>query len=78
MNGKKLILLPLLVLSVAVLASAQMIATGKLAGTVTDEGKAALPGVTVTISSPAMILPELATVTNEKGLYKFFSLPTGT
>ncbi len=78
MNRKKLILLPLLLLAAAVLASAQMIATGKLTGTVTEEGKAALPGVTVTISSPAMILPELATVTNEKGIYKFFSLAPGT
>lgn len=56
---------------------AQIIPTGKLTGTVTDAERAPLPGVSVTISSPAMILPQMGTVTNEKGLYNFFSLPSG-
>lgn len=67
----------LAVTSVA-LAFGQMTPTGKLTGTVTDDGKAPLPGVSVKISSPSLILPEMATVTNEDGLYRFFSLPSGT
>ncbi len=57
---------------------AQTIPTGKLTGTVSDAENGALPGVNVTISSPALILPQVSTVTNEKGLYKFFNLPSGT
>jgi len=60
------------------LSFGQMTPTGKLTGTVYDQEKAPLPGVSVKISSPSLILPELATVTNENGLYKFFSLPSGT
>jgi hypothetical protein len=56
---------------------AQTIPTGKLTGTVTDAENGALPGVNVTISSPALILPQMSSVTNEKGLYKFFNLPSG-
>jgi outer membrane receptor protein involved in Fe transport len=55
----------------------QMIPTGKLLGTVSDTNNVPLPGVTITISSPSLILPQLAAVTNERGLYKFFSLPSG-
>lgn len=55
----------------------QMIPTGKLIGTVSDMNNAPLPGVTVTITSPSLILPQLAAVSNEKGLYKFLSLPSG-
>jgi outer membrane receptor protein involved in Fe transport len=55
----------------------QMIPTGKLTGTVSDTSNVPLPGVTVTISSPSLILPQLTAVTNERGLYKFFSLPSG-
>jgi len=58
-------------------AFGQMIATGKLTGTVTEANNAPLPGVTVTITSPSLILPQMAAVTNEKGLYKFFNLPSG-
>ena len=66
------------VLCAAGLAFGQMTPTGKLEGTAYDPEKEPLPGVSVTISSPSMILPELATVTNENGLYRFFSLPSGT
>ncbi|HMA53871.1 MAG TPA: TonB-dependent receptor, partial [Acidobacteriota bacterium] len=67
-----------LVLASAALAFGQMIPTGQLVGTVTDNDKAPLPGVSVTISSPSLMLPQLATVTNENGLFRFFSLPSGT
>jgi len=59
------------------LNNAQSIPTGKLTGTLTDTDNAPLPGVTVTIESPALILPQMTAVTNERGLYNFFSLPSG-
>lgn len=49
--------------------------TGSLAGTVVHEGSN-LPGVTVTISSPAL-QGTRSTVTNEAGAYSFGALPPG-
>ncbi len=49
--------------------------TGSLTGTVIHEG-AALPGVTVTISSPAL-QGTRTSVTNENGHYNFANLPPG-
>src|SRR5687767_14788625 len=49
--------------------------TGSLVGTVTSDG-AALPGVTVTISSPAL-QGTRTTITGEGGGYTFPSLPPG-
>ncbi len=74
---KKLFLIPLFIAFVFSYSSSQSIPTGKLTGTVTDTENAPLPGVTISISSPSLILPEMTAVTNEKGLYKFFSLPSG-
>ena len=59
------------------LASAQYGLTGSLTGTVKDGGGLILPGVGVTIKSPALILPELNAVTNHQGIYRFPSLPPG-
>lgn len=64
-----------LLLLVAAGAFAQGI-TGALTGTVTQAG-ANLPGVTVTISSPAM-QGTRTTVTNENGDYNFSAIPPGT
>lgn len=50
--------------------------TGAVNGRVSDESNAVLPGVTVTISGPAMMGTQVA-VTNEQGLYRFPSLPPG-
>ena len=78
MRFMKGIVVAFLAVASVALAFGQMTPTGKLTGTVTDDGKAPLPGVSVKISSPSLILPEMATVTNEDGLYRFFSLPSGT
>ena len=51
-----IVVLFLLVLS----SEAQIIQTGTLSGTVQDKDKAALPGVTVTITSPALIAPQMS------------------
>jgi hypothetical protein len=71
------LIIAVLAVSTAAAAFGQMIPTGQLTGTVTADDKSPLPGVGVTITSPSLMLPELSTVTNEKGLYRFFSLPSG-
>src|SRR2546425_635604 len=47
-------------------------------GQVTDDSGAVLPGVTVTTRGPALQVPELTTVTNERGEYRLAPLPIGT
>lgn len=50
---------------------------GTIQGTVVDEAKMPLPGVTVTISSPALIVPQMSRVTSTNGTFRFPSLPPG-
>ena len=57
--------------------SAQLNQTGSLMGTVSDNQKQPLPGVTVTIKSPALILPQMDTLTSAQGQYRFLALPPG-
>lgn len=52
--------------------------TGKIMGTVTDPDGVELAGVTVILKSPALILPQMTTVTNALGIYRFFNLNPGT
>jgi hypothetical protein len=58
-------------------AAAQTI-TGSLYGTATGTSGARLPGVTVTLSSPAVIGGQDVRSTSEQGLYRFPTLPPGT
>jgi hypothetical protein len=46
-------------------------------GRVTDQSGAVLPGVTVTISSPALQVEQMTGVTNATGEYRFSPLPVG-
>jgi hypothetical protein len=50
---------------------------GSLRGTVVDEQGGALPGVTVTATSPALLSPSVQ-VTDGAGSYRFINLPPGT
>jgi Carboxypeptidase regulatory-like domain len=50
---------------------------GRVNGTVTDNTGAVLPGVTVTVTSPALIQPQTQ-VTGADGSYRFLALPPGT
>jgi hypothetical protein len=50
---------------------------GELVGKVTDDQGGVLPGVTVTLSGPAVMGTQAAT-TNERGLYRFPGVNTGT
>jgi hypothetical protein len=49
---------------------------GRINGTVTDNTGAVLPGVTVTVTSPALIQPQTQ-VTSAEGDYRFIALPPG-
>ena len=60
----------------AMSAAAQNSTTGSIEGTVVDVNGAAVPGVTVTATSPNLIRPQSA-VTNEDGVYRLGNLPPG-
>jgi hypothetical protein len=51
--------------------------TGTLSGTVKDDSGGVLPGASVQLSSPALIGGTSSTVTNERGQFRFVSLPAG-
>jgi len=51
--------------------------TGVIDGRVVDENGEPLPGVNVTATSPALMLPHVTTVTNERGYFRFLQLPVG-
>ena len=51
---------------------------GDIRGVVTDPEGKPLPGVTVTISSPALIGGTRTTTSNELGVFRFASVPVGT
>jgi len=50
---------------------------GELIGRVVDDGGGVLPGVTVTLKGPALMGASTA-VTNERGMYRFPAVPSGT
>src|SRR5467141_137120 len=68
-----------LALSLAVFASsalAQTATTGSIEGTVVDPNGAAVPGVTVTVTSLNLITPQ-STTTDDNGHYKIANLAPG-
>jgi hypothetical protein len=70
-----LIVAALVVLVSPALAAAQQ---ATLAGAVTDASGAALPGVTIEASSPALIEKTRGVVTDGTGQYRIVGLPSGT
>ncbi len=60
------------------IASAQNITSSSIDGVVTDQSGAALPGVTITASSPALQLPQIVTTSDAQGFYRFKDIPRGT
>ena len=50
---------------------------GEIVGKVVDEQGAVLPGVTVTLSGPALMVTQMS-VANDRGLYRFPAVPSGT
>src|SRR5262245_11169282 len=65
-----------LVLFLAVAAVARAQNTSQIFGKATDTSGAVLPGVTVTLTSAALLEPRVA-VTSETGTYEFSGLPIG-
>src|SRR3954467_1431323 len=57
---------------------AQSVSSGTIEGTVKDESNAVLPGVAVTVTSPALQVGQLVQVSDAAGRYKFVDLPAGT
>ena len=70
-------LLALLSLAVVAAPAAAQVQTGEIFGKVTDATGGVLPGVTVTIESPALITAQSA-VSADSGGYRFPNLPIGT
>ena len=50
---------------------------GAIIGVVTDTSGAVLPGVTVIATGPALQVPQIESVTNERGEYRLSPLPPG-
>jgi hypothetical protein len=59
-------------------AAGQAQTTASIVGRVTDESGAVLPGVTVTVTSPALQVPQVVDVTDAQGDYRVTPLPIGT
>jgi hypothetical protein len=50
----------------------------QIAGTITDESGAALPGVSIVLTSPALQVPQIQRIADATGAYIFGDLPAGT
>src|SRR5262245_57245672 len=58
-------------------ALAQSASNGTIRGKVTDETSASMPGVTITVTSPALIVAQLVVTTDTEGNYSIPDLPIG-
>ena len=63
---------------VALPAFSQTAGTGAITGRAQDSTGAIIPGIDVTITSPAMIGGSRTVTTDEQGVYRFGLLPSGT
>jgi hypothetical protein len=70
-------LLALAIILITTTAFAQGVATSVIEGIVKDESGAPLPGVTVTASSPALLVREVTTITKADGTFQLRDLPPG-
>jgi hypothetical protein len=61
----------LLLLFMASAAQAQSVSSGTINGTIRDQSGGVLPGVTATLTSPALQVRELVQVTGAEGEYRF-------
>jgi len=78
MSLKRLLIVGLFLVVFSWAAEAQIIQTGNLSGLVKDKEGAGLPGVGITITSPALMVSQMTMTSNEKGYYRFPALPPGT
>jgi hypothetical protein len=70
-------LIVLLLLGLAVPLAAQSSTSGSIRGTVRDSQGGVLPGVTVTVTSTALVAGKMVATSDERGVYRFPSLPVG-
>lgn len=77
MKTKLILLLVTLLISVANISNAQRI-TGAIRGQVSDDEGGPLPGVTITLTSEALIGGPQTTTSSEDGGYRFAGLPPGS
>ena len=68
----------MLLVAVVILLPSSASAQASIAGSTRDTSGAALPGVTVEASSPALIEKVRTAVTDERGLFRIVNLPPGT
>jgi hypothetical protein len=68
----------LILIAVVTLFPSSALAQASIAGSTRDSSGAALPGVTVEASSPALIEKVRTAVTDERGLFRIVNLPPGT
>lgn len=71
------VLVALLVGVTSAAAQSSTLSSG-IEGRITDDSGGALPGVTVVLRSPALQAPQLETVSDDSGNYRFARLPGGT
>ena len=76
-RGPVAVFLGIILLGAAAPVSAQNNQTGNIHGTVTDQSAGAIPGATVTLTSPALLVAQ-TTVTDSDGNYHFEQLPVGS
>src|SRR6187399_1766271 len=68
----------LLIIGIALCQEASAQVLGTIAGAAKDTSGAVLPGVTVEVTSPALIEKVRSTTTDSAGLYRIVNLPPGT
>src|SRR4029450_2982478 len=76
-RGASLLIGSALAIGICAMPAMAQVSTGEIFGKATDGTGAVLPGVTVTITSPALIQPTSA-VTEASGGYRFPNVPIGT
>src|SRR6476659_2137486 len=76
MRFRAIVLALVALIATSALASAQS-QVGAIFGKATDQSGAVLPGVTVTLTAPTLLQPQVA-VTSESGTYQFPRLSIGT
>ncbi|MCP4213289.1 MAG: TonB-dependent receptor, partial [bacterium] len=74
---KKLLVVSIMCLLLVSFVAAQTGQTGSIKGTVFSPEGNVLPGITVTLRSPSMVLDKMVTVSNGQGKYRFLSLAPG-
>src|SRR5258707_791003 len=77
-NFTRIVIVVLSLFTCANQAAGQAQTTASIVGRVTDESGAVLPGVTVTVTGPALQVPQLVVITDPQGDYRVSPLPIGT